>query len=205
MVNIQCRPMEISDFGIVECRHWASSDHVQTYTKGQGIASMLAFDGERYAGQLYLQEYDPQFRTLGGWTGERPWADFQVAEPLGIGDRLLTLGCYHIGEQPNGFQDPSFKGRGISKALLKSVVDWLCKQEPIDGLLSWGVVPGSWDLLQWGGQLPYTVYERFGFREAKRIRDPRLDHDLADIDTTGADEDPSILRVMLLTKDWACT
>ena len=28
----------------------------------QGIASMLAFDGERYLGQLYLQEYDLQFR-----------------------------------------------------------------------------------------------------------------------------------------------
>jgi len=197
--------MEVDDFGVVECRHWASSGQVQQYIENQGIASMLAFDSERYAGQLYLQEYDAQFKNPGGWVGERPWADFQIAEPLGLSERLLTLGCYHIGEHPSGFQDPSFKGRGISKVLLKAAIDWLCNQESIDGLLSWGVVPGSWDLLQWGGQLPYTVYDGLGFREVKRIRDPRLEHDLASIDTTGADEDPSILRVMLLIKDWACT
>ncbi len=139
-MDIQCRPMEISDYGVVECRHWISSEQIQRYIERQGIASMLAFNHECYAGQLYLQEYNPQFRNPGGWTGERPWADFQLAEPLGLKGHLLTLGCYHIGERLDGTRDLSLQGRGISKTLLKAVIKWFCGQHSIDGLLSWGVV-----------------------------------------------------------------
>jgi len=196
-----CRPMQVTDFGIIECVHWKSADHVQEYLEKQNIASMLAFDGPRYLGQLYLQEYDPQFSEQGGWTGDRPWADFQTAEPLGLEGRFLTLGCYHIGRLPNGKQIPSLWGRGIGKALLKAVIKWYQSQQEIDGLVSWGLVSGSKKLLQWAGQMPYTIYRKFGFREIKRVRDPRLEQDLADIDTTSAKEDIATLRVMLLTRE----
>ena len=67
VMNIRCRPMEIDDFGAVECRHWHSIEQVRKFIEKQGIASMLAFNAGRYAGQLYLQEYDPQFKNPEGW------------------------------------------------------------------------------------------------------------------------------------------
>jgi RimJ/RimL family protein N-acetyltransferase len=115
---------------------------VRTFAEAQGIASMLASDGPRYLGQLYLKEYDPRFAEPGGWVGERPWADFRVAEPLGLHDRYLTLGCYHVGWMPDHTRDPSLLGRGIGTALLRAIVDWLGQQSRVDGLLSWAVCPG---------------------------------------------------------------
>ena len=93
-MDIQCRPMEINDFGKVECRHWISSEQVQQYIDRQGIASMLAFDHEHYAGQLYMQEYKPQFISPRGWTDDRPWADFQLAEPLGLNLCSTVIGMF---------------------------------------------------------------------------------------------------------------
>ena len=199
-MDIQCRPMRVSDYGNVETVHWTSVSQVREYIERQGIASMLAFDGPRYLGQLYLQEYDPEFSDPGGWVGHRPWADFQVAEPLGLGGRFLTLGCYHVGWMPDGSRDRSLWGRGIGTALLRAVIEWYRSQQVIDGLVSWGLVPGSKKLLQEAGQMPYAVYERFGFQEIKRVCDPRWAEGVARFDTTGMEEDPTVLRVMLLRR-----
>ena len=66
-MEIRCRPMRPEDFGVVESVHWTSADQVRDYIDRQGIASMLAFDGPRYVGQLYLQEYDPAFADPPSW------------------------------------------------------------------------------------------------------------------------------------------
>lgn len=160
---------------------------------------MLAFVGQQYVGQLYLQEYDPEFSEPGGWIGHRPWANFRVAEPLGLGGRLLTLGCYHVGWMPDNSRDRSLQGRGIGTALLEAVISWYRAQNVIDGLMSWALVPGCKGLLQWAGQMPYTVYQKHGFQEIKQVNDPRLAEDIADIDPEEAQEDLAVLRVMLLT------
>jgi len=200
-VDIQCRPMIISDYGIVESQHWTSADQVAEYIERQGIASMLAFAGQRCVGQLYLQEYDPEFSEPGGWTGHRPWADFQVAEPLHLRGRFLTLGCYHVGGLPDSSRDRSLWGQGIGTALLKAVIEWYRGQAVIDGLISWALVPGCIELLQGAGQMPYTVYQEHGFREIKRVNDPRWSEAVADVDPKGAEEDLAVLRVMLLAAD----
>ena len=199
--SYNCRPMQVIDFGTIECIHWKSADQVQEYIEKQNIASMLAFEGSRYVGQLYLQEYNPQFKEHGGWIGERPWADFQIAEPLGLKGRFLTLGCYHVGRLPSGEQVTSLWGRGIGKALLKGIIEWYQSHQEIDGLLSWGLVSGSKELLQWAGQMPYTTYRKYGFREIKRVHDPHFEQNLADIEMTSTKEDITTLRVMLLTRD----
>ena len=197
-MDIRCRPMRVSDYAVVESQHWASADQVAEYVERQGIASMLAFAGQQYVGQLYLQEYDPEFSEPGGWTGNRPWADFRVAEPLGSLGRLLTLGCYHVGGMPNGSRNRSLWGQGIGTALLKTVVEWYRHQTVIDGLVSWALVPGCKGLLQWAGQMPYTVYQKYGFREAKQVRDPHWVKAVAGFDPEEAKEDLVVLRVMLL-------
>ena len=153
---------------------------------------MLAFDGERYLGQLYLKEYDQHFRDPGGWVGERPWADFHLAGPLNLEGRFLALGCYHVGWMPDDTRDTSLYGRGIGTALLKAVIAWHEALQSINGLLTWALPPGSKKLLVAAGQMPYTVYERFGFREIKQA-DP------------GWDPEPGIgkpiLRVMVKRRD----
>ena len=197
-MDIQCRPMRVDDFGVIDCDHWASPQHVRVCIENQGIASMLAFEGERNVGQLYLQEYYPTFTNPEGWTGGwRPWADFLIAEPFGLEGRYLTLGCYHVGRMSDGSVDETLFGRGTGTALLESTVQWLHQQQEIDGLMSWAFVAGSKPLQAWGGQMPHTVYRRFGFREVKQIRDARLDEDLAHVDTSEAEADPALLRVML--------
>ncbi len=201
-MDIRCRPMRVSDYGVVESQHWVSADQVAEYVERQGIASMLAFVGQKYVGQLYLKEYDPEFREPGGWTGHRCWADFQVAELLGLGGRLLTLGCYHVGGMPDNSRDRSLWGRGIGTALLEAVIEWYRGQAAINGLISWALVPGCGQLLQGAGQMPYTVYQEYGFREIKRVNDPRWTEAIADItDPEGAKEDLAVLRVMFLSAD----
>ena len=44
-MDIQCRPMTVSDYGVIETEHWVSVDQVKEYIERQGIASMLAFAG----------------------------------------------------------------------------------------------------------------------------------------------------------------
>ena len=114
-MDVQCRPMKANDFGVVECGHWASAQQVQQYIDRQGIASMLAFTGDKFLGQLYLQEYDPKFKNPGGWYGERPWADFHSAQLLALEGRFLTLGCYHV--------QPESRGQRVGATLLKAVIE----------------------------------------------------------------------------------
>ena len=161
---------------------------------------MLAYVDQQYVGQLYLQEYNPAFIEPGGWNGNRAWADFQVAEPLSLNGRLLTLGCYHVGWMPDGSRDRSLQGRGIGTALLEAIIEWYRGQTAIDGLMSWALVPGSMALLQ-AGQMPYTLYQEYGFREIKQVDDPRWTDVVANIDAEGAKEDLAVLRVMLLTRN----
>jgi GNAT superfamily N-acetyltransferase len=193
--------MRVSDYGVIETEHWTSVDQVAEFIECQGIASMLAFDSRRYLGQLYLQEYDPKFSEPGGWFGHRCWADFQVAEPLGLDGRFLTLGCYHVGWMPDGSRDRSLQGQGIGTALLKALIEWYRGQTAIDGLMSWSLVPGRNELLQGAGQMPYPVYQRHGFQEIKQVDDPRWTEAIADIDPEVVKEDLSVLRVMLLSAD----
>ncbi len=171
-MEIRCRQMLPSDFGVVESCHWKSAEHVRQFIEKQSIASMLAFDGDRCVGQLYLQEYDPGFSDPKGWIGHRPFADFQIAEPLDLHGRFLTLGCYHVG-YCLGRNRAKLFGQGIGTALLKALVEWYRSQEVIGGLISWAFPSGSHELLQWMGQMCNTIYQRFDFREVKKLRDPR--------------------------------
>jgi GNAT superfamily N-acetyltransferase len=161
---------------------------------------MLAFRGSEYLGQLYLQEYDPVFTEPGGWFGHRPWADFRVAEPLGLAGRYLTLGCYHVGWMPDGSRRESLWGRGIGTALLSALVEWYSGQDAVDGLLTWALATGSHPLLQEAGQMPHTVYERFGFREIAQVHDPRWARGMVRYGSGRIRSQLEVLRVMALDR-----
>jgi GNAT superfamily N-acetyltransferase len=192
--------MAAADFGAVESAHWDSAEQVQAYVWRQGISSMLAYDGARCVGQLYLKEYEPEFRERGGWTGHPPFADFGVAGPLGLAGRYLTLGCYHVGWMPDGRRDDSLWGRGIGTALLDAVIEWWRADGRHDGLLTWALSPASRRLLQMAGQMPHTVYARLGFTEVQRLRDPRWTRELASWVPAEQVGEASDLRVMTLTR-----
>jgi len=192
-MNIQCRPIEVGDYGVVESGHWASADEVAEHIERQGVGSMLAFAGPTFLGQLYLKEYDPDFRDPGGWYGERPWADFSAAQPLDVTGRLLTLGCYHVGAE--------FQGQGGGTALLTAVVEWFKAESDYEGLLTWACQPGSHKLLATAGQMPHTVYRRFGFRQLKEVRVPLWTEGVTAEEYPDVTEDePGLLRVMLLAR-----
>ena len=200
------RPIEAKDFDTVETSDWRSHKHVQELIEKQGIGSMLAFDGDRYVGQLYLREYDPDFVNPGGVSGgPEPWRDFSLAEPLGLRGHYLTLGCYHVGWRPGGTWetvDTTLWGKGVGTGLLKAMIEWFRSQDTVDGLLAWALVHGSKEMHQHNGQLPYTVYERLGFDEVKRVNDPSW-APYAKYYERDAKEDPTTFRVMLLRRQIA--
>ena len=102
-MSILYRPIEADEYDQVETSDWDSPDRVQELIEKQGIGSMLAFEDDRYLGQLYVREYDPDFKNPGGVSGgPEPWRDFSLAEPLRLSGRYLTLGCYHVGYEPGG-------------------------------------------------------------------------------------------------------
>ncbi len=199
-MSIYYRPIVASDFDGVETSDWASSDQVQELIEKQGIGSMLAFEDDRYLGQLYVREYDPEFKNAGGVSGgPEPWRDFSLAEPLGLQGRYLTLGCYHVGYEPGGTWetvDQSKWGGGVGTGLLQAMVEWFQSHDELDGLLAWALVHGSKELHQHNGQLSYTVYERLGFREVKRVNDPSW-APYAKYYEDDAEEDPTLFRVMV--------
>ena len=203
-MSIQYRHINFADFDSVETSDWRSPDHIRELIKKQGIGSMVAFEDDRYLGQLYLREYDPGFTNPGGVSGgPEPWRDFNLAEPLGLKGRYLTLGCYHVGWKAGGTWetvDTTLWGNGVGTGLLMAVIEWIQTQESIDGLLAWALVHGSKEIHQHNGQMPYTVYERFGFKEIKRVNDPSW-APYAKYYEDDAEEDPTLFRVMLLSRD----
>ena len=204
--------MTLSDYDSVDTEHWSSRAQVEEFIDRSGIALMLAFDDQQFVGQLYLQEYDPNF--IEPSTGERFWADFQAAEPLGLDGRYLSLGCYHVGwtaqsswaSYPPVPWQASLLSRGIGTTLLRAVIDWFNTQSEVDGLISWALAPGSKPLLQWAGQMSFHVYHRYGFQEIKKTRDPRWDDymrrvlsDLqVDLELPEERADAALLRVICL-------
>ena len=173
-MRIQCRPVRADDFGVIECSQWESLDDFQRFLREQGIASMLAYDRERYLGHLYPKECDQHFRDPRGRVGERPWADLHLAELPDLEGRFLTLGCYCVGWMRYDSSDTSLYDRGIGTALLTAVFEWYENQQATDGLPTWALPPGSIRLLGAAGQMPYTVHGRFGFEEIKQV-DPGWD------------------------------
>ena len=201
-MSIHYRPIEATDFDSVETSDWRSPGHVKELIESQGIGSMLAFDDERYLGQLYVREYDPSFANPGGVSGgPEPWRDFSLAEPLGLQGRYLTLGCYHVGWRPGGTWetvDTTLWGKGVGTGLLEAMIEWVRSQDAIDGLVAWALVHGSKEIHQHNGQMPYTVYQRLGFEELKRVNDPSW-APYAKYYERDAEEDPTTFRVMLST------
>ena len=80
--------------------------------------------------------------------------------------------------------------------MLDALVKWFRAQDSIDGLLAWALVHGSKEIHQHNGQMPYTVYKRFGFEEVKRVKDPSWGP-YAQYYEKDAEEDPTTFRVML--------
>ncbi len=198
-MNIRCRPITPADFGRVESEHWASARQVEEFAHTQGLASVLAFDDDRYLGQLYAREYDAEFVSRGGWEDHWPWADFRAGRPLELPGKYLTLGCYHVGWSVDGkTRDPSLLGRGIGTALLEAAIDWFTGQSRMDGLLTWAVSPGSKELLQRAGQMPWTVYDRHGFRLIKEVLEPGWTDTVASFTADTPEVDLTLLRVMAL-------
>ena len=202
-MSIHHRPIMLSDFDSVATSDWRSPDHVRELIEKQGIGSMLAFEDDRYLGQLYVREYDPSFTNAGGVSGgPEPWRDFNLAEPIGLRGRYLTLGCYHVGWKAGGTWetvDTAMWGNGVGTGLLRAVIDWFRTQQSIDGLLAWALVHGSKEIHQHNGQMPYTVYKRSGFREVKRVNDTSW-APYAKYYERDAEEDPTLFRVMVLER-----
>ena len=202
-MSIHYRPITVGDFDGVETSDWRSPDHVEELIEKQGIGSMLAFEGDRCLGQLYVREYDPGFTNSGGVSGgPEPWRDFNLAEPLGLRGCYLTLGCYHVGWKPGGTWetvDTTMWGGGVGTGLLEAMVEWFRAQETVDGLLAWALVHGSKEIHQHNGQMPYTLYERSGFKEVKRVNNPSW-APYAKYYEKDAEEDPTLFRVMLLER-----
>ena len=176
---VTIRPIERSDLGRVLLRCLPDGGSIEQLFITQGTVGMAAWEGERCVAQLH------GYRLLlpGGdnpyWPAwSRPWwVPLALEGSLSLRGAVWCHACFHVGRTIEGLAqsdepDPRYSGRGIGTALCRASVAWAQARGYV-AVLGTGAPPGLLQYALWAGSLPWTTYERLGFRSVARRGGPR--------------------------------
>ena len=180
-MDIQIRPATAADLPALERRClWGGEDEMRTRIASQGTCSIIALDGGRPIGQLYVRALESGFRSPGGLHDGAWWADLAgIDESLRLPGRTAMLGCWHVGRvrEPDGTEREAeeYRGRGIGIALVEGAIAWLrTGHAPFDGLAAKAADSEDRAYLGWLGGLPLSAFEALGFKRLAIYDDPYL-------------------------------
>ena len=173
------RPATPNDLPRLERRCWpGGEDEIRRRIHDQGASSILALDGARIVGQLYIRAHQPGFRAPSGLHDGGWWADLSgIEDQVSLPARTALLGCWHVGRtrdaQGEEHEAPQYRGKGVGLALLQGAIDWL-DAAPFDALAFKAADSDARPYLGWLGGLPHSLVEPLGFRTLATFDDPYL-------------------------------
>lgn len=177
-MTIAIRPAVAADLPYLERKCWRGGEaEMRRRLTDQGTCSILALDGDRPVGQLYLRTYRPGFRSPGGLHDGAWWADLSGADDPELPARTVVLGCWHVGRlrDPAGPEREAteYQGRGIGLALLQGAIDWVRSgAAPFEAIAVKAADTESRPYLVWLGGLPRSAFAANGFRPLTQFDDP---------------------------------
>jgi len=205
--QIAIRPATPADLPLLERRCWPGGEaEMRGRIEAQGTCSLLALDGGRPVGQLYVRAYVPGYRAPGGLHDGSWWADLAGAEEgLTLPERTAALGCWHVGRvrEADGTEReaPEYRGRGIGVALLRGAVDWLRSGAgPFDALVAKTAGTERREYLGWLGGLPLGEFTALGFQPLLAFQDPYLLAEPDAVPVEGRVEEPARFHLALLER-----
>ena len=203
-MDIQIRPATLADLPALERRCWrGGEEEMQTRIAAQGTCSIIALDGDRPIGQLYVRAFAPGFRSPGGLHDGAWWADLSGVEDVSqLPDRTAMLGCWHVGRvrEPDGTEREAeeYRGRGIGIALVEGAIAWLRSgRAPFTALAAKAADTEDRAYLNWLGGLSLAALEARGFRRLATYDDPYLLAEPAAVPNTVIVESPARFHLVL--------
>ncbi len=188
--GIAFRPMVAEDIDRHPIGCQGAREDVAARIRDLGASAILAFDGDRHAGQLQFRRYDPALRSTRGAYEPAYWGDFGERAP-DLGDNALAVFCYHVGQiDDSERRDPAYFGRGIGLALLDSLLDW-AGERGFDAVVAKATPAARPVMTMMGGQ-PVDAYRERGFEVAatwvdEQVREMVLERGLATPEADPAD------------------
>lgn len=159
--SIHCRAMTPDDIGRVPIGHQGDAAEVAARIADLGSSAILAFDGDRYVGQLQFRRHVPGSRSPAGIHDPLYWGDFGEHEP-DLPDGAIAVYCYHVGQvDDTDARDARYQGRGIGAQLLDALVAW-ADAHAVPAIVVKAVPPVRAVATYMGGH-PAAVYEERGF------------------------------------------
>ncbi len=180
-MQIEIRPAAATDIPVLERRCWrGGEEEMRRRISDQGACSIIALDGARPVGQIYVRAYQPGFRSPEGLHDGSWWADLSgVEDRAELPPRTAMLGCWHVGwvleTDGERREAPEYRGRGIGIALLRGAIDWLRSDAaPFDAIAAKAAASEERPYLEWLGGLPLAIYASLGFATLATYDDPYL-------------------------------
>jgi GNAT superfamily N-acetyltransferase len=168
------RAMVASDIDSVPTSCMGEPDEIAARIAELGSCAILGFDADTHVAQLQFRRYEANVRSPAGAWHPLYWMDFGNHAPL-MPDRTICIGCYHVGQLQSGEErDRRYQGRGIGRALLETLLDWVPRND-VPALIA-KATPAVRTVSSFLGGMPAHTYESVGFTTTARWTDTDLVH-----------------------------
>ena len=175
---IAVRPIAQDELDRIVLRCWPDRDVLAKLFDEQGTIGMAAWEDDKCVAQLHCYRVVLPDGANAHWpmpyvsADERVFAGWGQWGPkrteLGVTGPVWCNACFHVGRtlltQDSDVADLRYFGRGIGTALCRASIDW-AREHDYAAVIAPGAAHGLPQFTQWYGHLPWTTYDRLGFRK----------------------------------------
>lgn len=175
---IEVRPIRRDELDRIPLRCWPGLEAIGRLFDRQGTIGIAAWEGEKCVGQLHCYRFElPDCKVTDinpGYLKEPECWPLNC--PLAAARRTLSNvtgpvwghSCFHVGfkrttDPSQAEEDHDYFSRGIGTALCRESIRW-ASENGYAAVVAQGAPPGQFGFAVWFGILPWTTYERLGFR-----------------------------------------